>query len=488
MIRLISTIKEERKMIKMIRTRLFPVFAAGFLAVFLCYITACAGTPVSDKETPKTAPAVTKSESKDPPNVKFVKELQSYLDKDDTKSAINHFANIPASLKNDIELKNLLGALYYSDFQYDNAISTANEILSMDPDNIDALELISLCNKAKGDKKAYKEASDKILAINPYNSSVNIQKAEDYALNKKYKLARDSYKKALRDDPDNSDALFGFAQMSYYSDDIKTASETFQKILDKEPDNAAALAYMGKLAYEDSNYLRATKFIQEALEYDSKNYDYWMDYGTYLRYQGKFTEAEKAWKKAAELDPSYFLAYAYLAGNYEELGKWNLALENYHKVIETNPKYFYAYESTAILEYHAGNYENAINYFSKAYEYSPVYSYALMIAACWFKLNKPLQAKQVLQAQLKKIEDQKSAEYNLVRFYHDSYNRNAESNLIHKITNEDNSNNRGKMLFYMGLYYELNSAEELANEYYAKVTNMKAPMFFEYRIAEWGLE
>ena len=103
------------------------------------------------------------------------------------------------------------------------------------------------------------------------------------------------------------------------------------------------------------------------------------------------------------------------------------------------------------------------------------------------KLNKPLEAKKVLSAQLKKL-DSKSTEYDLVRFYNDPYNRNAESNLTQKITKETNSNNRGKMLFYMGLYYELNKAEELANEYYAKVTNMKAPMFFEYRIAEWGLQ
>ena len=44
------------------------------------------------------------------------------------------------------------------------------------------------------------------------------------------------------------------------------------------------------------------------------------------------------------------------------------------------------------------------------------------------------------------------------------------------------------MLFYMGLYCELNKADELAKEYYAKVTKMQAAMFFEYRIAEWGLE
>ena len=480
-------------MIKKILPKILPVLATAALFSTLLCMTGCGSAPQTEGEKPE-APAVTKKEAEkpkqepqDPPNVKFVKQLQALLDKGDISAAIAHFDSIPASLKDDIELKNLLGALYYSDSQYDNAIATANEILVIEPENMDALELISMCTKAKGDKKGYKEASDRILAVDPYNAAVNIQKAEEYAVNKKYKLARDSYRKALRGDPDNTDALFGYAQMSYYTDDLKTANDSFQKILEKEPENAAALAYMGKLAYDDENYLRATKFVQEALKYDATNYDYWMDYGTYLRYQGKFDDAAKAWKKATELDPSYFLAYAYLAGNYDDLGMWDQALENYHKVIETNPKYFYAYESTAILEYHAKNYENAIKYFTKTYEFSPSYAYTLMIAACYFKLNKPLEAKKVLSAQLKKL-DANSTEYSLVRFYNDNYNRNAETNLTQKITKESNSNNRGKMLFYMGLYYELNKAEELANEYYAKVTNLKAPMFFEYRIAEWGLQ
>lgn len=475
------------------KSKLLLSLTAAAILISAAFFTGCASKPAAENQP---QPEVTKVEPKketkkkepdDPPNVKFVKQLQALLEKGDTKGAIAHFDKIPSSLKDDLELKNLLGALYYSDTQYDNAITSANEVLSIEPDNMEALELISMCNKAKGDKAAYKATTDRILAADPYNASVNIQRAEEYAVNKKYKLARDSYKKALRGDPENTDALFGYAQMSYYTDDVKTAGETFQKILNKDPENAPALAYMGKLAYEDENYLRATKYVQSAIKQDPYNYDYWMDYGTYLRYQGKFDDAAKAWTKATELDPSYFLAYAYLAGNYDDLGQWDQALENYHKVIETNPKYFYAYESTAILEYRAKNYENAIKYFTKTYEYSPSYAYTLMIAACWFKLNNPLQAKEVLTKQLKKL-DAASNEYALVRFYNDAYNKNAESNLVQKITKETNSNNRGKMLFYMGLYYELNKAEDLAREYYAKVTSMKAPMFFEYRIAEWGLQ
>lgn len=474
----------------MIKNKLF--ITGMIISVLLT--TSCGSAPAAATEQ-KQAPVVKeqtkqepkKKEPEEPPNVKFAKKLQELLDKNDIQGAIEHFNNIPKQLADDLDLKNLLGALYYSDNQYDNAIATANEILLLDENNIEALELISMCNRAKGDKASYKATADQILAKDPYNPAINIQRAEDYALSKKYKLARDSYKKALKGDPENPDALFGYAQMSFYTDDVKTAEEVFQQILDKDPANAAALAYMGKIAYDAENYLRASKFIVEALKYDSNNYDYWMDYGTYLRYQGKFDDAAKAWTKATQLDPSYFLAYAYLAGNYDDLGVWDKALENYHKVIETNPKYFYAYESAAVLEFHAKNYKEAIALFNKAYEVSPSYSYSLMIAICYLKMNDSFNAKKILTAQLKKLKND-STEYNLIRFYAESYNRNAENSLIQKINKETNSNNRGKMLFYMGMYYELNKGDVLSKEYYAKVTNMQAPMFFEYRIAEWGLE
>ena len=75
----------------------------------------------------------------------------------------------------------------------------------------------------------------------------------------------------------------------------------------------------------------------------------------------------------------------------------------------------------------------------------------------------------------------------MARLFVDTYSKNAETTLINKINKEDNSNKRGKMLFYMGLFYEVNGALESAKEFYGKVTALQAPMFFEYRIAEWGL-
>lgn len=468
----------------MIKKKIFTVVLVSM--VFM--LTAC-GTTATTATATKEAPAVTKQreEPKDPPNVEFAKQLQAFLEKGDTKGAIAHFANIPAELSEDIELKLLLGALYYSDAQFDNAIYVANEVLEKDPGNMDALELISMANYSKGDKKAYSATASQILKADPNNTAVNLQKAQDYATNKKWKLARQSYQKALKGDPTNEDAMFGYAQMSYYTDDLDIAAEYFQKILDKHPDDAAALAYMGKLSYDDGNYLRASNYAREALKYDPNNYDYWMDLGTYQRYQGKFDDAASSWKKATEIDPNYFLAYAYLAGNYDDLGKFDLALQNYQKVIETNPDYYFAYESAAILAFHEKNYEDAIKYFSTAYKYSDHWSYVLMIAACYYKLNNPQGAKKAIQTQLKKMQNT-TTEYSLLRFFGEGYSKNAESQLNQKINKEDNRNTRGKMLFYMGLYCEINGGKEIAKDYYAKVTSMQAPMFFEYRLAEWGIQ
>ncbi|MCR4953259.1 MAG: tetratricopeptide repeat protein [Treponema sp.] len=469
---------------------LSSVFAicAGVL-FFSCGTTKSVTDDSTQQEIPivKEEPKETeKKKPEDPPNVAFAKNLQKELESGTVKSAINLFDSLPSELENDTEMKMLLSSLYISDGQFDKATETANAVLTLDPENMEALEIVTLAAKASGNSQVYKQKQKEILTIDPYNASANIMIGDEYAMSRKYKLARDSYKKALKNEPENTDALFGYAQMSYYMDDLKSSKRTLEQLLDIDSENASALYFMGKLSAEESNYLRAATYVKKAIDIEPDRYDFWLDYGNYLRYQGKFADAATAWSKATEIDSTYFLAYAYLAGLYDEQDKFDLALQNYLKVIETNPQYFYAYEETAILEYHAGNYDQARYYFSKAYEYSKNYSYPLLMAVTYLKQNDSFNAKKVLTALLKTM-DRESAEYNLVRFFNESYSRNAETVLIQKINKEDDSTKRGKMLFYMGLYYELNGAEELATEYYTKVKAMTAPMFFEYRFAEWSL-
>lgn len=468
----------------MIKTKkLLSLLTSTFLL-----ITICAAAP-SHKSPAMTETQEIEDESptEEPANIVFVKELQKYLDNDDIKGAISLFDKLPEELSSDLGLKSLQASLLYSDKEFTKAISVSKEILKENPKDMETLELLALCYKGKGDTKSYKEISDKILKEDPYNPTINIEKANEFVLSKKWKQARSYYGNALRGDGNNTEAMFGYAKMSYYLDDLQTAEKYLNKIISIDPYNAEALAYKGTIEFDKENYLLASDYVSQAIRIDPYNKYYWLDYGKYLQYQGKLDDAIKAWEKAIEIDPTYFLAYGNIASVYDERGEFDKALENYRKVIETNPDYFYAYETAAILEYHAGNYKNAINYFQKAYEYNPSYSYSLMTAACYFKLNDSFHAKKILEAQMKKLNRQ-STEYDLVRFFHDSYSRNAESTLLRKIEKTENSNDRGKMYYYMGLYNEIYGSDVIAKEFYSKVIGMKAPMFFEYRLAEWGME
>lgn len=465
------------------------VLAVAMTAAIM--ITGCVSGPENEnsvqKESPKTEKP-SKKEPDDPPDVAFAKKLQAKLKNNDIEGALELFDTIPPALGGQKDMIFLHASLYISAGKLDKASELAKELETVYPDDLEVLELNAVIAKNSKNSKAYKTYSNKILALDPYNSSMNIQIGQEYALNKKWKNARNAYNKALQNDPDNEDALFGSGLMSFYLSDDTTAKNQFEKILEKNPEHSMALCYMGKLAAENENYLSAVKYIQAALKSDPKNYDFYMDYGSYLHQQNKNSEALKQWTIASELEPDYFLAYAYLAGLNDELNNYEEALINYRKVIETNPDYYYAYESAAVLEWHEGNWAAAREDFQKAFITggSTNWSYALMIAATYMKENNQFKAKEVLTPVMKKM-DKESLEYQMVKFYYDNYSRNGANTLMLKINKEESSLKRGKLLFYFGLYNEIYGATEAAIEYYGKVASMQAAMFFEYRLAEWGM-
>ena len=417
----------------------------------------------------------------------FAEKLQKILSEGTLEQAINLFSEIPDSLKDDKDLTILKASLIFSAKRYDEAQEIADNLLLHYPDDIGVLELKAEIAFAKKDSKMLKTVSEKILSINPYNAIANIIKANQFALKKNYKQADVYYKKALVSEPENLEAMFGHGKMNYYIGDFKESEKTFLKLLEIDSLNSDSYQYLGKLYAESENYLAASKNIEKAILIDPQNYDYYIDYGQYNRYQGKFAEAEKAWTKAIELEPDYFLAYTYRAGLYDEQNKIEEALRDYKKIVETNPKYYFAYEEMGILEFHLKNWSEARKYFTLANQYRKDWAYQLMIVATYLKEKNTFKAKESAQTFMKTM-DKTSSEYQMMRLYHDQGPVNAENALSNSIQKEDNKTKRGKILYYMGLYYDLKNLPQAAVTYYNKILEMQTPLFFEYRLAEWGLQ
>lgn len=420
------------------------------------------------------------------PDVIFVEELQSLLNKGDLEKAISHFDRMPTSLAKNSDIKLLKASILVSANRLTEASEITNKILENEPANKGAMEIAAQIAIAEGNTSAKNAAVKKILAADPHNAAANIILGDQQQAAKKYKSALVFYKRALEGEPNNRDALYGVAKMSWFTGDIKSADKYFRKLNQLYPNNHESLAYLGKLAAENENYKVALDFVRKAINLSPETYDYYLDLGSYLRNIGKYEDAENAWTKAIEIEPTYFLAYAYRAGLRDEQEKIADALSDYHMVVKCNPDYYFAYEEIGILEFHEKNWETARTYFAKANSIKSQTAYQLMIVATYIQEKNIFEAKKAADIALKHIPDRDSLDYKLIRLYKDQGPVNAETSIALDLSKETDKNKRGKMTYYLGLYYEMKGSLAIAKEYYSKITSMQSPLFFEYRLAEWG--
>ncbi len=416
--------------------------------------------------------------------VQFVQKLSDVLENGNIDQALALFDKIPAELSEDVDMMCLKGSLLLSAGKTKEAGEVASVLYSKEPKNVDVLALNVMVCKQKGDKANKTKFIRQITAIQPNNPEANIELADEQALKKNWRNARDYYKKALTGDPDNEEALFGYGKMCYYMEKDKDAKDAFNKLYEIDPTNPQVNSYLGKYAAESTQYGKAIEYVKTAIKYDPDNTDYWFDLGTWSRMIGDYKSAEESWKKAVSLDDSYFLGYAYLAGLYDEQEKKKDALEYYRLTISKNPQYYYAYESLGMYAWEAGQWEESQKAFEEALKKNPdSISYKLMICACLYKQNKIQQMRTFTEGLMKKLPDRQGLEYKFVRMYHD---RGGDADVALNVSKETNRTKKGRYLFYLALYFDLINKDSLAHKYYNEVTAMQSPMFFEYRMAQWA--
>ncbi len=418
----------------------------------------------------------------------FVRSIQDCLKKGGPAEALALYDGLPEGYAGDVDLLVIKASLYISASKFNDAKTVCNGIIAADPANEDALELLLYIARCQNDSRSENKYIKQLLATDQYNVSANMALGQTSFEGKNYKQARLYYQKALVREERNEDALFGLGQADYYlgakDSRMDTECETvFKKLLEVNPENSLAYSYLGKLAAAGNKYKVASDYVQKAIALEPDNYNYQMDYGMFENYLGHYDNSIAAWTKAIELQPDYFLAYAYRGGLYDEQGKEELAIKDYEQLLRCNPDYYYAYESIGVLQIHQKNWTAARQAFMKCYEMDKTsnISYPLMVTYCYYMEGDKLNAKSFSDKVLRKL-DRSSIEYAMLRVWHDE---SGEMPLPQKISALTDSKKKGKMWFYLGLFYDMFGGGEFASEHYSKLLSMNSPMIFEYRMAEW---
>lgn len=251
-----------------------------------------------------------------------------------------------------IPLYSLLGNIYRSLGQFDDAITEYKMAIWLDCLNIPAYRHLCQAYEEQGDYDSAVEIYEKLIQIMPNMPDVHSNLANilyvkgdidgaishfqtAVTLNPKKQwtsvvnqtlgfvyqeskqdldAAISSYQSAYLQTPDDIDIYVNLGSAFYDKEDIANALQVYRNALDLEPENAKIHCNLGFLYWGKGDIDEALKEYELAIKYD-KNYDIaYNNMGViYLDDLGRVKQAADLFKKSVECNPNYALAHFNLA-------------------------------------------------------------------------------------------------------------------------------------------------------------------------------
>ncbi|MEW6585450.1 MAG: tetratricopeptide repeat protein [Nitrospirota bacterium] len=158
----------------------------------------------------------------------------------------------------------------------------------------------------------------------------------------------------------------------FQAGDFEKAETLYKKILRIQPDNIDALHNLGILCYQRGDYDSAVRFVARVLQLNPDDVRANNNMGLALAGKGQHSEAVAFYRKATRLDPAFSTAYYNLGNSLKDGGNTNEAITCYQKALQLDPTLVYAYNNLGIVYKQKGDIDEAIKHFKKALNINPL--------------------------------------------------------------------------------------------------------------------
>lgn len=246
----------------------------------------------------------------------------------------------------------LLGDIYRSIGQYDDAITEYKTAIWLDSLNIPAYR--HLC-------QTYEEQGDYDSAIDIYHKLINILStvpefhsnlANIYYLKGEIKEAICHYQAAITLNPNKQWTSIIAQTLGYVHQqtekNLDAAISAYQSAYLLTPDDIDIYVNLGSAFYDKEDYDNALAVYRAALELEPNNSKIHCNLGFLHWGKGDTDEAIKEYELAIEYDKTYDIAYNNLGVIYlDDLGRIQQAVELFTKAMEYNPNYALAHFNLA---------------------------------------------------------------------------------------------------------------------------------------------
>lgn len=251
-----------------------------------------------------------------------------------------------------IPLYCLLGDIYRSIGQYDDAITEYKMAIWLDSLNIPAYRHLCQAYEELGDYDSAIETYQKLIEIMPNMPEFHSNLANIYYLKGEIDSAISHYQAAITLNPNRQWTSIISQTLGYVfqenNKDLDAAISAYQSAYLLTPDDIDIYINLGSAFYDKEDFDNALTVYRSALELDPTNAKIHCNLGFLHWGRGDTDEAIKEYELAIEYDKYYDIAYNNLGVIYlDDLGRVQKAVELFKKSIECNPNYALAHFNLA---------------------------------------------------------------------------------------------------------------------------------------------
>lgn len=245
----------------------------------------------------------------------------------------------------------LLGDIYRSLGQYDDAITEYKTAIWMDSLNIPAYRHLCQAYEEQGDYDSAIDVYKRLITILPTIPEFHSNLANIFYLKGEIQEAVSHYQAAITLNPNKQWTSIISQTLGYVHQqgkDLDAAISAYQGAFILTPDDIDIYINLGSAFYDKEDYDNALTVYRRALELDPTNAKIHCNLGFLHWGKGDTDEAIKEYELAIEYDKTYDIAYNNLGVIYlDDLGRIQQAVELFTKAMEYNPNYALAHFNLA---------------------------------------------------------------------------------------------------------------------------------------------
>ncbi|HSF49968.1 MAG TPA: tetratricopeptide repeat protein [Nitrososphaeraceae archaeon] len=307
--------------------------------------------------------------------IDIIKKASNLIDSGKTDEALKCYDQVLSIDPNNLSALNDKGYLLNKLGRYNEALEYFNKALSIDPTYVDAL-------LNKGNSLSCLNKHDK--AINFYDQVLKIESTNFNASNNKgYELlilnnlieSQRYLKMAFKIEPENPLILYNTGLLLEKKGDYQEALKWFAKLLDLNPNHINGLIMKANILWQIGKEEESFPIFQQILKLDPQNMDALNGKGIYLMkyYKNKLDleEALEYFNKALSIKPDDINTMINKGTAYNLLGKYHESIKCFDKVLKKLPNdiRILLFKAETLLD--MMKYNEAIEYFDKLLSLDP---------------------------------------------------------------------------------------------------------------------